>query len=418
MKENYLEGQKKNKLLIFGKYIFIAFALVSLVLFFYQHIRNINKFADADLTSYIRASIWFFSGENPYQDVVRRFIYPQFLLLVLVPFHSVLASPMLRGITAFVWGLGLYLSFFLTLAASWKHLYGFKSFSESLKQNVPAIALLVMMTHPLLQDEFLNGQVNLFVMGSTAAFFFFLEKNKLFWAALFLAIATSIKIAPGFVLFYILFTRQYKVVLYYIPLVFIFVFGLPYLVNNNSLVYYRYFVSDVMPNITGSDFEGGFKSFSIISTLSYVLSIHWYPPLKILVVGLLTLGLFAPVCRMAFRNFKSKSFQFRFVTFGTMIAILPLTFPMSEPHHLLLQIIPFISIIAYWKEIWESGEKIYKDNLSVIFILCMLGYQIGHGLKDTPIRLLSLIGVYVGMILLMRRKQETGKTVTQTVSRA
>ncbi len=400
-----LDRHQKNKLLKIAAYLLITFAFVSVVLFFYQHIRNINKFADTDLTSYIRASIWFFSGENPYQDVVRRFIYPQFLLLVLVPFHSVLTNPFLRGVTAFVWGLGLYLSFFLTLAASWKHLYGYKSFGESLKRNITAIALMVVMTHPLLQDEFLNGQVNLFVMGATAAFFFYLEKNKLFWAALFLAIATSIKIAPGFCLLYLLFTKQFKVLLYYVPLVFIFVFGLPYIVNNNSFEYYRYFVTDVMPNITGSDFEGGFKSFSIISTLSYLFKIHWYPPLKILAVAMLSLGLFAPVFRLAFKDFRNKSFQFRFVTFGAIIAILPLTFPMSEPHHLLLQIIPFISIIAYWRQIWESGRKIYRDNLSLIFIVCMLGYQIGHGLKETPIRLSSLIGVYIGMILLMQKSK-------------
>lgn len=406
MTADNLEKHPKNKLLKITTYLLITFAVISIVLFFYQHIRNINKFADTDLTSYIRASNWFFSGENPYQDVVRRFIYPQFLLLVLVPFHSVLTSPFLRGITAFVWGLGLYLSFFLTLAAGWKNLYGYQTLRESLKRNITAIALMVVMIHPLLQDEFLNGQVNLFVMGATAAFFFYLEKNKLFWAALFLAIATSIKIAPGFCLLYLLFTKQFKVLLYYIPLVFIFVFGLPYVVNNNSLEYYRYFVTDVMPNITGSDFEGGFKSFSIISTLSYLLKIHWYPPLKILAVTVLSLGLFFPVYRLAVKDFRSKSFQFRFVTFGAIIAILPLTFPMSEPHHLLLQIIPFISIIAYWKQIWESRRKIYTDNLSLIFIICMLGYQIGHGLKDTPIRLLSLIGVYFGMILLMRRTKE------------
>lgn len=407
MKTDNLEEHQSNKLLTIGKYVLIIFAFVSIVLFFYQHIRNINKFSDTDLTSYIRASIWFFSGENPYQDVVRRFIYPQFLLLILVPFHSVLASPLLRGITASFWGLGLYCSFFLTLAASWKRMYGYQSFDESLRRNITAIALLVVMTHPLLQDEFLNGQVNLFVMGSTVAFFFFLEKNKLFWAALFLSIATSIKIAPGFVLLFLLFTRQYRVVLYFIMLVFIFILGLPYLVNNNSLEYYRYFVTDVMPNITGSDFEGGFKSFSIISTLSYLLKIHWYPPLKILAVGMLSLGLFAPVYRLAIKDFRNKSFQFRFAALGAIIAILPLTFPMSEPHHLLLQIIPFISIIAYWRQIWESGRKIYHDNLSLIFILCLLGYQIGHALKDTPIRLFSLIGIYVGMILLMYKTKDT-----------
>lgn len=410
-----MSERTKGNLLTVLKYLAIAFAFISIVLFYYQCVRNINKFGDIDLTSYIRASKWFFSGENPYQPVVRRFIYPQFFLLVVAPFHNVLGSPLWRGLTAFIWSGGLYLSLFLTLVASYRRYYKCEGFVKCIKENLLPISMIVILSHPLMQDEFLNGQVNLFVMGSTAAFFFFLEKNKMATAALFLALAISIKIAPGFCLLYLLFTKQFKTIIYFVLFTFLFTIGIPYLINSSSLEYYRYFVTDVMPNITGSDFEGGFKSYSIISTLSYLFKIEWYPPLKILAVLILSLGLFLPVYLVGRKNFSEANFQFKFLLFGTLVSILPMTFPMSEPHHLLLQIIPFISIVYYWSEIIKKGESLFKDKLSLLFMICALGYHIGHGLKDTPIRLLTFIALYTGLILLMKKLSTSTKQPSPVV---
>jgi hypothetical protein len=317
-----------------------------------------------------------------------------------------MSSPALRAITAGIWSLGLYVSLFLTLGAGWKMMYGHRSLIDALKKNIFMIAILVLMVHPSLQDEFLNGQVNLFVMGATAGFLILLERNRLFGAALLLAIAASIKIAPGFALFYVLFSRQYKVALYFFPLAFLFCVGIPYMINEQSLEYYRYFVSVVMPTITGSDLEGGFRSFSIISTLSYLLNIHWYPPFKILATGVLAAGLLIPIVFYAREGFQDTGKLFRFTTFGAIVSVVPLTFPMSEAHHLLLQIIPFIAIIAYWRYLIENKESLLRDRLSLVFLLSGLGYHVGHGLKDTPIRLLSLIGVYCGLILLLKKHRE------------
>ncbi len=384
-------------------FVVIVAGAASLLLFYYQSIRNFFKFHEIDFTSYVRASDWFFDGQNPYQQVARRYIYPLFLLLVIHPLTWLQSSPLLKGVSIALWSLGSFLAFFLTLGVAWQRLYQLPSIRRALIDNYGAIAIIVVMLHPYLQDEFLNGQVNLYVLGATAGFFYALQRDRLFLAALFIAVAASIKISPGLCLLILLFTRQWRTALYAAVLVPLFTVGLPLLVNADSLTYYRYFVTEVMPHITGSDFEGGFRSFSIISTFSYLLHLTWYPPLKILAVCLLAVGLFIPVWRLAPRSFSGATFHHRFAVFAAIITIIPLTFPMSEAHHLLLLTLPFLAIVAYWRQVIASATGFWRDRLSLFFLACVIGLQIGHGLKDTPIRLLCLIGMYGGMLMMLHQ---------------
>jgi hypothetical protein len=395
-------NDRPRKLISLLRYLVILFAVASLALFFYQCIRNINKFATIDLTSYIRASDCFFNGGNPYVEASRRYIYPLFLLLIVYPFQFLMSSAALKGLTAAIWSLGLYLSFTLALTGSWKYLYGDRSHKEALKRHFLPLCLIVVMLHPALQDEFLNGQVNLLVLGATVAFFLLVDRNKMFWGALFLAAAASIKISPGLCLLYPLLMGRYRTVFYFFPLLALFTVGIPWLINPHSLDYYRYFVGDVMPSITGSDFAGGFKSFSVVSTLSYIFHIAWYPPLKIAVVCALAAALCAPIIRYGHINATRNNRWGRFVTFAAIISVIPLTFPMSEAHHLLILVIPGIAIVAYWQHLIVSGKSLFHDRMALLFMLCIVGLHVGHGLKDTPIRLISLIGIYVGMILLLK----------------
>jgi len=390
------------KIISLLRYLVIFTAMASLALFFYQCIRNINKFDTIDLTSYIRASDCFFNGGNPYVAESRRYIYPLFLLLIVWPFQLLMSGAALKGLSAAIWSLGLCLSFSFALTGCWKYLYGDRSHIEALKRHFLPLCLIVVMLHPSFQDEFLNGQVNLFVLGGTVAFFLLIDRNKMFWGALFLAAAASIKISPGLCLLLPLLMRQYRTVFYFFPLMALFTVVIPWLVNPHSLDYYRYFVSDVMPAITGSDFEGGFKSFSILSTLSYIFHIAWYPPLKIAVVCAIAAMLCAPIILYGRKKGTRENKWGRFVTFAAIVTVIPLTFPMSEAHHLLLLVVPYIAIVAHWQNVIESGKSLFHDSLALLFILCIVGLHIGHGLKDTPIRLFSLIGIYVGMILLLK----------------
>jgi len=392
--------------------VVILFALISILLFYYQSIRNFFKFDEIDFTSYIRASGWFFGGENPYQAVPRRFIYPLFLLLVVYPLTFLQKGQVLSGISIGLWSAGLYVAFFATLGAAWKYLYRYTSKLSALRKNLFWIALMVLMLHPFLQDEFLNGQVNLYVLGATAAFFFYITRQKPFPAALMLTIAVSIKISPAICLLFLFFDRQYRIFLYFLALVILFNIALPYLINGAGLGYYKFVFDEVLPKVTGSDFRWGFKQFSILSTFSYLFKIHWNPYIKIAVLGILTLGMFWPILKYAPRPYHNATPFQKFYTFAALISIIPLVFPMSEPHHLLLQTIPILAILSYWNYVYEGELGFWHDCLSLLFLISVIGFHIGHGLKDTPIRLLSLLGVYIGMIWLLKKEYTRALKIT------
>jgi hypothetical protein len=385
------------------KYFLITLATASIILFFYQSIRNHNYYGGNDLTTYLMVSRWFFEGDNPYILIARRYIYPLFLLIICYPLSFLQSNFTQKIIAATIWSLASYMALFLTLAASRKALYKFKSWWLALKNNLLPAALIIIMMHPFLQDEFLNGQVNLLVLGCIAAFFFFLEKNRQFRAALFLAAAASIKIAPGLCLVYALLTRQYRTVIYCIFLILIFNIGLPVLINPDSLEYYRYFSHNVMPKLAASEAAVGFKSFSLISTVSYIFNIHWSTIMNMLAMGILAIVLLIPIILFMPRKLRDVNFFYRFTVFGAIIAVLPLTFPMSEPHHLLLQTIPFLVILAYWRYVIQGSANFFRDKLSLLFLISVIGFQVGHGMKQTPIRFLSILAVYIGLVLLLRK---------------
>ncbi len=392
------------------RFIILFFGIASIILFFYQSIRNHNYVGGNDLTSYLKASSWFFSGENPYTAEVRRYIYPLFLVVVSYPFTFLQSGYLSKSFTAACWSLLSYFAFFLTIFTSLRYLNGVQAGKVGTQQNLLFVSVLILLVHPFLQDEFLNGQVNLFVLGCTAGYFFMLQRRRSVWAALFLAVATSLKIAPGLCLLFVVFGYQYRTVVYFLLFVVLFTVAIPCLINNESLAYYRYFITEVMPQITGSDFEGGFKSFSVISTVSYVWGIHWYPPLKIAAVGILALGLFAPVLLITRRTIDRADSFSKFATFATVVSIIPLTFPMSESHHLLILTIPFLAIMVYWRQVRKSTNSFWRNRLSVWFFVSLAILHIGQGIKTTPLRLLGLIGIYIGMVMLLSKLKGSGRT--------
>lgn len=389
----------------------IACAFASLALFFYQSIRNFFKFAQIDFTSYVRASGWFFDGDNPYQAATRRYLYPLFLLLVVYPLTFLQQSRLASGLSIALWSAGSLAAFFAVLGAVWRYLYNYASAWKAVRDNLLPAALMVVMLHPFLQDEFLNGQVNLYVMSATAAFFIFLVRDKQFAAGVMLAIAVSIKISPALCLLCVLFSGQYRAAVYAVVMIALLTVILPSMVNSQSLDYYRFVYDDILPRVSGSDIALGFNQFSIVGTFSSLFSIHWNPLAKVAVLGVLALGMTVPLKGMNSCRIERTTPRERFTAFAALVSIIPLIFPMSEPHHLLLHTIPFLATLAFWRDLIQNRKNLLRDGLSLLFLTCVVGLQIGHGLKETPIRLLSLFGIYIGMIwLLVRFRTERRST--------
>jgi hypothetical protein len=299
-----------------------------------------------------------------------------------------------------------YVSIFWTFKIS-QRISGYSdSGREFLKKNLLTLSILIVMLHPFLQDEFLNGQVNLIVLGGVAGFFVMTEKKQPFLAAVFLAAATAIKIGPALLIVYVLLTRQYRVIIYFIPMLILFILGLPYLINQNTIGYYNYYAQDVIPALSLAEHERGFRSFSLISTVGHIIEIKWNYITKLAAVGITSLILLLPVFKISHKYLQKVNGKYRLAALAFIMSVIPLTFPMSEPHHLLILTIPFIVILSYWRDLLHSGGSFFRDKLSILFSLSVAGLHIGHGLKDTPIRLICLLGIYVGLILLLCRYRE------------
>ncbi|MFZ5980186.1 MAG: glycosyltransferase family 87 protein [Candidatus Zixiibacteriota bacterium] len=389
------------------KYIIILFSAVSVVVFFWQSIRNHNYIPNGnDLTSYLTAGWMFFSGENPYAMTVRRYIYPLFLLIVTYPLAFLQSGYFQKAVTASLWSLLAYFAFFKTVFASWNFLYGYKSTVDWLKSHFFRLALLFFLLHTFLQSEFLNGQVNLVVMGLGAGYFFMLQKDRQFAAAALLAVAAAIKIAPGLCLVYALCTRQYKTVFYFVCLLLAMVLVLPLALNGQTLDYYGYFVKEVLPIISKTEAAAGFKSFSLLSTFSHLLHITWHPQIKVIVLVSLAAVLMLPVYLFCRKHLKSSDSFYRLSVFAAIVSALPLTFPMSEGHHLLVLTVPLLVIIAYFEKLLCSGASLKSDRMALWFAGCLVVLHIGQGLPVTPLRFLALAGIYLGLLALIKSKNE------------
>lgn len=386
------------------RWLLIGLSGLAVLLFFYQSIRNHNYVNGNDLTSYFNSSRWFFEGANPYTAEVRRFIYPLFLLIVCYPLSLLQNGFAQKALAAGLWSLLAWFAFFRTILASWNSLYGPRRAVVRLRENLFPLALIVFILHPFLQDEFLNGQVNLVMVGSLAGFYFALQKDRQFLAALFLSVAAAIKIGPGLCLLFVLVTGHYRVVFYFVGLMFLWVIALPYLINDQSLAYYGYYLDTVVPHVAASDFEHGFKQYSLLSTVSYALDLHWPPLAKMGAVCLIALGLAAPILRLGRSAGRDLTPGTGLIAFAALMPVIPLTFPMSEAHHQLILLLPVVLIIDYWKNLKGLPGAFFKDRLSIVFLASLLLLHIGHAVKDIPFRFLGLAVLYAGMIALLRQR--------------
>ncbi|MFQ5606726.1 MAG: glycosyltransferase family 87 protein [Candidatus Zixiibacteriota bacterium] len=391
----------------------IAFATGSLILFYYQSIRNHNYEGGNDLSSYLAASDDFYRGQNPYREKPRRYIYPLFLASVVYPLAALQSGALEKSIAAGLWSLMAFLAFFGLLAKTVKTLPqwpGSGSITDaeiklSRGQELTLYAALVALLHPFMQDEFLNGQINLFIVGACGWYFLALEKKRHRQAGLALALAATLKIAPGALALYALFTRRYRTLGYFSAFLALFVFGLPLLVNSNSIEYYSYFMKTVSAALVAGESELSFKSYSILSTAGHVFGFGMSPGTKITTVFALAMTLGSlPLFELSrYPKSDTGSGFARFIAFSAMLVVIPLTFPMSESHHLLILIYPALITAALWMKrdapVSSSPIRAPALLLSGAFVILHLG----QAFKGTPLRTLALLGIYGGLLWLLRR---------------
>jgi hypothetical protein len=166
-----------------------------------QAIRKAERQYGNDLTGYLAASRALYAGADPYHLPDRfPYIYPLFLAAVIRPLASV-PTP----VATVLW-------FALQSACLWYVIRRAGTHARVADADrVVVAAAIVAVFGDVLQNEFLNGQVNIIVLALAVAAVHLAERRPRVAAAL-LAVAVAVKLTPALFLLYWLVERRYRLV--------------------------------------------------------------------------------------------------------------------------------------------------------------------------------------------------------------
>ncbi len=352
------------------KTIISAIAALIIVLLLVQTFHRSSRDIGNDLTCYLIASKIFFSGNNPYQiDSIFPYIYPQFFNIIIYPFTII---P--YWIAVLIWfTLGVFALFFSVR-------FFLKNLDKKIsnKNIISYFSIITILLFAILQDNFLNGQVNILVLFFLILFLNFSSQNKVFLSSLFLAFAISIKITPVIFLAYLLIQKKYKIFVLTILLSITFIIILPYFfTGNNSLKYYEYYLSTfILHRATNFNQELQHIGFSLTALLG-----NFFPKLAIVIS--LTVIMFFNILFQIKKSTLPINFKNSLLFSLFLISILLIS-PMSEGHHLIF-VLPSIIFLLYY---FFENQKEY--NLLIILGIVILIFSV-NSIPNILITIILLI---------------------------
>ncbi|MBL8015926.1 MAG: DUF2029 domain-containing protein, partial [Ignavibacteria bacterium] len=138
-------------------------------------------------------------------------------------------------------------------------------------------ALAILLLFNIVQNNFLNGQLNFIILFLSVLSYDYCSRGKKFKAAFVLALAVSLKLTPVIFLLYFMLKKEYKLFLYstiMIPLLLL----LPYLlIGNNITAFYVYYANNFLLepgqnlNFLLSIFNNVYGRIAVIVTLLLIL---------------------------------------------------------------------------------------------------------------------------------------------------
>lgn len=290
-----------------------------------------------DFTSYLLSSEAFWSGNNPYlTGSPYPYIYPLFLTVVLIPFTflpAVLADSLFLLLNIIL----LFYSFITVVKY-----YVKEKLLPVENLALPFLALTIFLLE-VIQNNLLNGQINIIVLFLTILFLVFYLKEKPIESSIFLSMAIAIKLTPLIFLFFLIKRKEYKIVSLTILFSFLFIFGLPYLIQgSNTVEFYQYYFNKVKDLSFAENLKPKTKIFTLNDFISFLI-----PVLKETILFKILCA--AAVIVILFIMDKGKSFngpRKEILIFSIYSAGILLITPMSETHHIIV-ILSALSIITY-----------------------------------------------------------------------
>lgn len=357
-----------------------------------------NRPIGYDFTCYYASAKAMMHGLSPYNNgTAFPYIYPPIFAFLLIPL-----AIMPYGLSNFVWYcLGVFALIFSTVVIL-NTIDEDKTYRNTVKLAFLFLLILIVAFNAL-QNNFLNGQANLFILLFCILFYKFWKKGSWIAAGVCLAIAISVKITPFPILLFLLIKRDYRTLA-------------------ASIVAAALLL--VVPSIVC-----GLDSSSILR--EYVRNVHQvsstYTPQKYCVpllngeldslfpkfgvnkfagISALIFLLFAAIVQLRFEKIYPQNTGFRMLCL--YFAIIPLISPICEAHHLVMVIPAFIYLaieMIYDIRPYPTTSKLHLSAFLVCWIL-------GSVLKHSPFTLISMIILIYVLALPALKRQKLQKALS------
>lgn len=361
-------------------------SLILLVLIFIVLLIQLNNVKSNDFSSYILSSRALLDNTNPYHTGSPfQYIYPLFLAFLLIPF-SLIPS----WFASTVWFL-LNVTFFTYSYLLIAKCCNDKQISISYKLGLPFVLILILLLN-ILQNNLLNGQINIIVLLLCLIFFHYWKKDEIIIAALFLAAAISIKLVPLIFIILVIQRRNYYLLIYTVIFSLLFTIVIPYLfLGEELIVIYGNYLNILLLKGTSIEIPEDSMFFTFSGFISYIIpslkNVIW---LKLISALLLVMALLAFSLKME-DKFCSKN---SIIVISLYFLGILLVSPMSETHHLIF-ILPALTIVTYNILYLKSFNKLTRINIIIFFLF----YIAGTFYQANPFYFLSII--WLSMLLIL-----------------
>ncbi len=358
--------------------------LIVLILFAQMLVRALRGDTN-DFTSYLLSADALLKGNNPYETGISfHYIYPLFPAFLLIPFSLIPG-----WFASTVWFL-LNVTFFMYTYLIITKCCINKQLSFSYKLGLPLLLIIILMLN-IIQNNFLNGQINIFVLLLCLIFFHYWKKDETIIAALFLAAAISIKLVPLIFLILVIQRRNYYLLIYTVLFSLLFTIVIPSLFLGKELIgiYGNYF-NTLLLKETSSEIPGDSMFFTLSGFISYIIpylkNVIW---IKLVSALLVVFALLSFSFKMKDKFYSKKSI----VVISLYFLGILLVSPMSETHHLIFML-PALTVVTFNILILKSFNKLTRINIIIFFLF----YIAGTFYQANPFYFLSIIWLSILLI--------------------
>ncbi len=324
-----------------------------------------------DFTSYYMSAQALLNGTDPYNNgTAFPYVYPLTLAFAIIPL-----AVLPYWLAAALWFI---LTALCLVGVFWLLIMIFKDNGYGLAlQRAPGVILVFyILLFEILQNNFRNGQVNLQVLLLCVLFIYCYTVERKYLAAVFLALAIACKLVPGFLILFLLYRGEYRVLLATVLLTLGFCF-IPIIITGAEIftyygVWFEDFILHDLQHQTSA--PGTFLSYNLADTLG----VHLHLPMRVarpLAFGLVIggFGVIELVCRKARGSLKD------IAIFSLYLLGMLLLSPRSQTHYLVYLFPALFVAFTLLAAEEQKGRKILIAAFVAIFILLLIAENYKHG---------------------------------------